>query len=91
MDEDGRGQRDHGLLDRIVAYLTAPVSRIYVLVGIAYGAGIAGLTLTVLPGSLGADPNRVTIGLLLMFLSFGVLFYLSVTIRETPGDDHHSR
>jgi hypothetical protein len=83
---------DTEITDRIVAYLTAPVSRIYVLVGIAYGAGIAGLTLTVLPGSLGDDPNRMTVGILLMFLSFGVLFYLSVTILETPGNnDRNSR
>lgn len=72
-------------VDRVVRFFLNPMRRFRGLVILAYASGIAGLSMTLLFGPFSTTSSRMTVGLALMFVSFVILFYLSITVVETHG------
>lgn len=71
--------------NRIVQFFLNPMRRFQGLVVLAYATGVVGLAVTLLTGPIETSDRQFTVGLVLMFTSFVILFYLSVTILETHG------
>lgn len=72
----GRG-RERTLFDRVVDVLVR--FRLYVAIALAYATGVLGLAVTLLSAPF--EPNSVVgvAGIVLMFVSFLVFFYLGVS------------
>lgn len=73
----------HSLADRVVTFLLDPGRRFRGLILLAYGAALAGLGISLLPGPLTAGDGRLPLAIALMFFAFSLLFYLSVTVAES--------
>lgn len=84
---DLKKNRGSAPTDRIVQFFLDPMRRFLGLGVLAYVTGVVGLGVTLLTGSVETGSGQFTVGLVLMFTSFIILFYLSVTILETHGQN----
>lgn len=75
------------LSDRAIRVVTDPSRRVPALIGVAYVAAALGLGVSFLGGL--RDPNSAlgVVGIVLLFVSFGSLFYVSVTVLSLVPDE----
>jgi hypothetical protein len=88
--DSGPGSGSEGVfrpLDRSIEFFLDPRRRIGGLIGFAYLAALLGLSIVLFTGSYAAEDGLTTVGVLLLFAAFLALFYVSITVIGTGGDD----
>lgn len=68
------------LTDRVVRLVTDPSRRVPALIVVAYVAAALGLGVAFFGGIRNPNSNLATVGIVLLFVSFLCLFYVSVTV-----------
>lgn len=68
------------LTDRVVRLVTDPSRRVPALIVVAYVAAALGLGVAFLGGIRNPNSDFATVGIVLLFVSFLCLFYVSVTV-----------
>lgn len=66
--------------DRVLRVLTDPGRRVPVLIVVAYVAATLGVGVAFFGGINNPTSDLATVGILLLFVSFASLFYVSVTV-----------
>lgn len=75
-----RYRRGDSLLDRAARLLFDRSKRISVLIAVSYLAATAGLAITLVGGFDGPTGDAIAVGLVLLFVSFATLFYVSISL-----------
>lgn len=73
--------------DRAIRIVTDPSRRVVLLIGVAYGAAALGLGVAFFGGIRHPTSDVATLGLVLLFVSFACLFYVSVTVLSLGQPD----
>lgn len=73
-------RRDESLFDRATRVLFDRSKRISALITVSYAAAALGLAITLVGGIDGPTGGGIVLGLVLLFISFVTLFYVSVTL-----------
>lgn len=73
--------------ERALHLLTDPVRRVTVLIVIAYAAAALGLGVAFFGGIDNPNSDFATLGIVLLFVSFASLFYVSVTVLNLEHGD----
>lgn len=67
-------------VDRAIRLVTDPSRRVGLLIAIAYVAAALGLGVAFFGGIRNATSDIAAVGIVLLFVSFACLFYVSVTV-----------
>lgn len=73
--------------DRAIRLLTDPRRRVAVLILVAYLAAGLGLGVAFFSGINNPNSDVATVGIILLFVSFAILFYVSVTVLALDQAD----
>lgn len=73
--------------DRALRLITDPSRRVGLLITIAYVSAALGLGVAFFGGIDDPNSNFATLGIVLLFLSFASLFYVSVTVLSLEQAD----
>lgn len=73
--------------DRAIRLVTDPSRRVGLLIAIAYVAAALGLGVAFLGGVRNPNSDIATLGIVLLFVSFACLFYVSVTVLSLDQFD----
>lgn len=74
-------------VDRAVRLVTDPSRRVGLLITIAYASAALGLGVAFFGGINNPNSNLATLGIILLFVSFASLFYVSVTVLSLEQAD----
>lgn len=66
--------------DRVMRLVTDPSRRVGLLIGVAYATAAMGLGVAFFGGIRNPTSDVATLGIVLLFVSFACMFYVSVTV-----------
>lgn len=81
------GRDPHSITERIVRILVSRSGFLSTLMVVAYVAGLLGLGVAFVGGLDQPSSDLATVGILLLFVSFACLFYVSVTLLAVTAPD----
>lgn len=73
--------------ERAIRLVTDPSRRVSVLIAVSYVAAALGLGVAFLGGINNPNSDLATLGIVLLFVSFASLFYVSVTVLTLEHGD----
>lgn len=73
--------------DRVLQLITDPSRRVGLLITIAYASAALGLGVAFFGGINDPNSHFATLGIVLLFVSFASLFYVSVTVLSLEQAD----